>query len=190
MSKNIVYTMIKRHRITKDKRQNDLIEYLEATYLTRKKVSKQDLAIINKSELFPHSKVDRSYNNGVIHAKNDLKLLQFFLMQLKPKYRFQIIQSDEFQTVIQSVLDVSESRFHNLSKEEKDYARAFANQLLTYSLNVIVKTLPKPFVKLLKDSAMPLNNLLEAIYDFARENNIKDIPQFRKLAFPITSRDY
>lgn len=178
--------MVKRHRITKDKKQMDLMEYLESTYIIRKSVSKQDLAIINKSELFPHSKVDRSYNNGVTHAKNDLKLLQFFLIHLKPKYRFQIIQSDEFQNVIQSVLDVSENRFHNLSKEEKDYALTFSIQLLTYSLNVIVKTLPRPFVKPLKESAMPLNNLLEAIYNFSRENNIKDIPQFRKLYFPLT----
>lgn len=178
--------MVKRHRITKDKKQNDLMEYLEATYLMRKNVSKQDLAIINKSELFPHSKLDRSYNNGVTHVKNDLKLLQFFLIQLKPKYRFQIIQSDEFQNVLLSVLDVSESRFHNLSKEEKEYALTFANQLLTYSLNVIVRTSPKSFIKLLKESTIPLNNLLEAIYNYSRENNIKDIPQFRKLMFPIT----
>lgn len=178
--------MVKRHRIAKDKKQNDLIECLEATYITRTSVSKQDLAIINKSELFPHSKVDRSYNNGVTHAKNDLKLLQFFLTHLKPKYRFQIIQSDEFQNVIQSVLDVSESRFHNLSKEEKEYALTFSIQLSTYLLIAIVKTLPKPFVKPIKESAMPLNNLLEAIYNFSRENNIKNIPQFRKLMFPIT----
>ena len=156
------------------------LDFLTTEY-TIDNLRPDSIAFDNDSKSFVIIEYKNVKHKGVV----DQGMSYYKLLQEK-KENFVLL----YHKIRGKVLDVSESRFHNLSKEEKDYARAFANQLLTYSLNVIVKTLPKPFVKLLKDSAMPLNNLLEAIYDFARENNIKDIPQFRKLAFPITSRDY
>ena len=60
-------------------KQKQLMDYFESRYLIRRNVSKLDMAIINNSKLFPkNKKKDRHYNNGVDHAKNDLKLLTFF----------------------------------------------------------------------------------------------------------------
>jgi len=68
-------------------------------------------------------------------------------------------------------------------------ANAFAVQVLSYALNVMVRTMPPEFLKPIKDNTMPLNNLLKAIYNFSRNNNLKELPVFRELDFPITERD-
>ena len=162
---------------------------MESTYLLKKRVTPLDLAIINKSELFTHSKVERSYDNGVQHAKEDLKLLDFFLINLRPKYRTQIINSDEFQAVIQQVLDIGVSNFYTMTKEEKENVNALAIRLMSYSLKVIIKTMPKEFLKPLKNTAMPLNTLLKSIYNFSKNNNLTELPQFPEIDFPITESD-
>ena len=76
-----------------------------------------------------------------------------------------------------------------LTKEEKENVNVFAMQLMTYALKIIVNTTPIEFLKLVKDSAIPLNNLLEAIYSFSKNNNLKELPPFRKMTFPITEPD-
>ena len=177
--------MVKRPQTKKDRAK----ELLKSTYLTRMSVTPLDLGIIEQPKLFSNSKQERSYKRGVKHAKEDLKLLNFFLINLRPKYRTQIINSTEFQNVIQQVLDIGVGNFYDMTKEEKENANAFAMQLMTYALKIIVNTTPIEFLKLIKDSAIPLNNLLESIYNFSKNNNLKELPPFRKMSFPITERD-
>jgi len=189
MSKIIVIILVKRHYTKKDTKQKQHMAYMESTYLLKKRVTPLDLAIINNPDLFTHSKVERSYNNGVQHAKEDLNLLDFFLTNLRPKYRTQITNSSEFHNVIKSLLDLSVVKWHKMSKEEMENYNAFAIQLLSYSLNVIVRTMPPEFLKPVKDASIPLNNLLKSIYNYSKNNNLKDLPSFKEIDFPITERD-
>lgn len=162
-----------------------LLEYLESTYLLRRNVTKLDLGIINKSEYFPeNSKPDRHYNNGVVHARNDLNLLHFFMVQMKPRYRMKILQSIEFNNFIEQVLDIGVTKFNKQTKEEKEYTRAFALQLMNYSLQVMSRTMPLEFTKLLNDAIEPLDDLLSAIYEYSKNNNVKDLPKFREIRLP------
>ena len=162
-----------------------LLEYLESTYLLRRNVTKLDLGIINKSEYFPeNSKPDRHYNNGVNHAKHDLNLLHFFMVHMKPRYRMKILQSTEFNNFIEQILDIGVTKFNVQTKEEKEYTRAFALQLMSYSLEVMSKTMPLEFTKLLNVAIEPLDDLLSAIYDYSKNNNVKDLPKFRELRLP------
>ena len=185
----MIITMVNRHYTKKDTKQKKHMAYMESTYLLKKRVTPLDLAIINKPDLFTNSKQERSYKNGVEHAKEDLKLFDFFLINLRPKYRRQIINSNEFQNMIQQVLDIGVGNFYDMTKEEKENVNVFAMQLMTYALKIIVNTTPIEFLKLVKDSAIPLNNLLEAIYSFSKNNNLKELPPFRKMTFPITEAD-
>ena len=162
-------------------KQKDSMEYLEAKYLVRKKVSKYDLSVINIPKLYPKNrKKDRHYNNGVEHAKADLRLLNFFLRKLKPRYRLKILSSQEFQNTIALIFNLRELGFSKLTKEEKDYALAMASQMLEFSLAVISKTMPVQFQNPLAKASIPFIDLLKAISDFARENKIKGIPAFQK----------
>jgi len=138
------------------------------------------LAILNKKGLL---------KNGVKHAKEDLKLFNFFLINLRPKYRSQIVDSVEFQNVIQQVLDIGVGNFYDMTKEEKENANALAIRLMSYSLKVIMKTMPVEFLRPLKNTAMPLNTLLKSIYNYSKNNNLKELPQFPEMDFPITESD-
>ena len=169
---------MQKRRTTK---QKDEIEYLDAKFLVRSKVSGFDLANLNKSSIFPkNTKKDRSYNNAVEHAKADLRLLNFFLRNLKPRYRLKILTSQEFQNIIVQIFDLRELGFSRLTKDEKDYALAMASQMLEFSLAVISKTMPVQFQNPLSKASVPFIDLLKAISDFARENKIKEIPAFQK----------
>ena len=162
-------------------KQKKEIEHLEAKYLVRKEVSGFDLANINIPSLFPRNlKKDRSYNNAMEHAKADLRLLNFFLRKLKPRYRLKILSSQEFQNSIEQIFNLRELGFSKLSKEEKDYALAMSAQMLEFSLAVMAKTMPEQFQKPLSKASVPFIDLLKAISDFARENKIKEIPVFQK----------
>lgn len=162
-----------------------LLEHLESTYLVRRYVSKLDLGIINNSKLFPeNSKPDRNYNNGVDHAKKDLQLLHFFIKHMKPRYRMKILQSDEFNNFIEQVLDIGTTKFNLQTKEEQEHSRAFALQLMNYSLKVMSKTMPPEFTKLLNTAIEPLDDLLRAIYEYSKNNNVKNLPKFRELVMP------
>ena len=181
MSKIIVITMVNRR---KDEGKI-LLEHLESTYLVRRNVTKLDLGIINKSEYFPeNSKPDRHYNNGVNHAKQDLKLLHFFMVHMKPRYRMKILQSTEFNNFIEQVLDIGVTKFNAQTKEEKEYTLAFALQLMSYSLEVMSRTMPVEFTGLLNHAIKPLDDLLRAIYYYSKNNNVKDLPKFRELRLP------
>ena len=65
-------------------------------------------------------------------------------------------------------------------------ANAIAVQLCSYSINVMLKTMPSEFLKALKDSALPLNNLLKGIYNYSKNNNLSDLPNWRDVDFPIS----
>jgi len=94
--------MVKRHRT----KQTAQMEHLKSTYLMRKNVSALDLAVIQKPSNFPKiTKKDRSYNNGVDHAKADFKELYFFFNHLKPMYRLRILNSDEFNSFLEKILN-------------------------------------------------------------------------------------
>jgi len=181
MSKIIVITLVNRR---KNKRKI-LLEHLESTYLVRKNVSKLDLGIINKSEYFPeNSKPDRHYNNGVNHAKQDLNLLHFFMVHMKPRYRMKILQSTEFNNFIAQVLDIGVTKFNSQTKEEQEYTNAFALQLTNYCLQVMSKTMPTEFATLLNVAIEQLNDLVSAIYEYSKNNNVKDLPPFREFTLP------
>ena len=167
-------------------KQKDLEERLEATYLVRKSVSKRDLGIINQSKLYANfKKPDRNYNNGVSHAKNDLNLLHFFLVNLKPRYRLKILQSDEFQNVIRQSMDIGVSNFKNFTQEEKDQALAYTVQIMGYCLEVMAKNMPKEFHKPLNRQIEPLSDLLKSIYSYMAKTNDK-LPAFRNIQLPFT----
>jgi len=177
--------MVKRTQTKQDK----VKERLQSLYLTPTNVTPLNLGIIQNPEIFSNSAHDKAFNKGVRRAREDLQLLNFFLVHLRPKYRSQITNSQEFHNVMQQVLDIGVSNFHEMSKKEKESANAFAVQMLSYALNVMVKTMPSEFLKPIKDNTLPLNNLLKAIYNFSKNNNLKDLPSFRELDFPITESD-
>ena len=170
-----------------DREQKETIEHLEATYLVRRNVGKRDLAYVNNPEIFPNeSKPDRRNKNCVDHAIKDLELLHFFMVQMKPKYRNKILTSDQFNAVIQDVLGVGVSQFHDLTQQEKEQQLAIAIQLFNYTIKALLNNLPKEFAKPLMNQVEPLNDLMESIYSYMKKSNDKDIPDFRRLDFIIT----
>lgn len=167
-------------------KQKDLEEWLDSTYLVRRNVSKRDLGLINQPSLYRNfKKPDRNYNYAVEHARADLKLLNFFLSNMKPKYRTKILQSDEFQNVIQSVMDISMTKFSKYTQEEKDNSLAFTVQMFAYCLETMTKNMPTEFLKPLLYHIEPLNDLMESIYQTMKKSGSKDIPPFRQVQFPF-----
>jgi hypothetical protein len=168
--------------------QKILEEQLESTYLVRRNVAKRDLAFVNNSSIYPNeSKPDRRNNDCVDHAKNDLKLLQFFLVNMKPRYRQKITQSDEFHNVIKQSMDIGVGNFKNFTQEEKDNSLAYTVQVMGYCLEVMSKNMPSEFVKPLKNQIEPLNDLLQSIYSYMAKNN-DTLPPFRDIILPITNK--
>lgn len=162
--------------------QKKTLERLEATYITRNRVGKRDLAVTEKPDLFHAKKPDRHFNNCVDHANKDLKLLYFMFNHLKPHYRLKILQGRELQNFLTHVLDLT-SKFNEYNKQELELVNAFALQTLSYSANTLGRTMPPEFRKLFNDLVRPLNDLLEAIYENTRKNN-KKMEQFHKIGLP------
>ena len=177
--------MVKRTQTKQDK----VKERLESLYLMPIKVTSLNLGIIENPEIFSNSAHDKAFNKGVRRAREDLKLLNFLLVNLRPKYRSQITNSPQFHNVIQQVLDIGVSNFHKMSPKEKEMANAFAIQLLSYSLKTMIHTMPPEFLKPIKDNVVPLNNLLKAIYNFSKNNNMKELNSFGELDFFIDEID-
>jgi len=170
----------KKRKILAINRENNETN-LESTWLDPiQKLSPTDLGIINDSKsnnYYPENKKkDRHYNRGVNRAITDLKLLIFLISNLKPHYKNQIFSSPEFVSLIQKYLSIDDYS-NKLTKEENDQALAIASQMLINSLTVIKKLMPPQFDKLLKQNGKPYFDTIQAISDFARENNIKKIPQ-------------
>jgi len=140
------------------------------------KLSKHDLGVINRPEDYPSAKKDRSYNNGVQRAKDDLKLLDYLLVNLKPHYKQQITSSSEFKNIIKMYLGIS-AFGDTYTREEKDVILQTASQLLIYSLAVIKRNMPHQFSEVLFSVGKPYYDLIEAISNFSRSNNIKSVPK-------------
>ena len=171
-------------------KQSEIEEHMWATYVVRKRVSKRDLGIINIPKYYPkNNKKDRHYNRGVDHSIEDLKQLSFMLTHLKPLYRNKILQSDQFQNVMQQVMDIGVGKFHQYTKEEKDQSLAFTVQMLSYCFKVISLNMPDEFQKPLLNHIRPLNDLIKAIYSHTAKNN-ETLPQFRELGYPIDEISY
>lgn len=169
------------------RKQEEQIDYLDATFLLPKKVSALDLAITQQPKLFSKTtKKDRHFNNCVDYALKDLKLLDFFLTNLKPYYRLKILKSVEFQNLIQNVFDVSVGKFYRYTKEEKEITYDIGIQILGYCLELIGKNTPSEFIKPLKRNIEPLSELLKSIYESSRKNNVKELPKFRDIVLPFT----
>lgn len=165
-----------------------LEDHLETTYLVRDKVAKRDLAFINNPSNYPNfSKPDRPNNKAVNLAKKDLELINFFLVNMKPRYRQKITQSDEFHNVIKQSFDIGVGNFKNFTQEEKDNSLAYTVQVMGYCLEVMSKNMPKEFVRPLKNHIEPLSDLLESIYSYMAKNN-DTLPPFRDITFPITDK--
>jgi len=139
------------------------------------KLSKHDLGVINRPEHYPISKKDHSYNNGVQRAKDDLHLLSFLLTNLKPRYRQQITASSEFDNIIKKYLGIDEFS-ENLTRAEKEVTLSIASQMLVNSLTTIKRTMPPEFSEVLNQIGKPYFDMIKAISDFSRANNIKTIP--------------
>ena len=163
--------------VNREKNETDL----EADYLADiQKLSPIDLGIINdtanSSGYYPKiTKKDRHYNRGIQRAKDDLLLLNFLIINLKPYYRHQIFSSGEFANLIQKYLGID--YFHDeFTREEKDRVLALASQMLINSFTVIKNYMPLEFSEILKQNARPFFDLVEAITKFSQVHNIKNIP--------------
>ncbi len=146
--------------------------HLEMKYLGNKeKIHATDLGVIANLKLYPREKKpDRRYNRGIDIAKEDLKLLGFLLENLKPRYRKQILNSNEMKNIIQKYLGIADLTSVVLTKEEEDDSLIHASQMLVYSLTVIKNQLPMQFHESLKDSAKPFFTLLKAIASYEHLN--------------------
>lgn len=163
-------------RVNREKNETDL----ESQYLDNiQKLSSVDLGIINNSkndvDYYPENKKkDRHYNRGIQRAKDDLRLLNFFVMNLKPRYRNQIFSSSEFLSLIQRYQGIDD--FLELTREEKDQALVSASQMLINSMAIIKNHMPPEFSEILKQNGKPFFDLVEAITQFKQAQNIKNIP--------------
>ena len=149
--------------------QENIIRRLELTYLMPREVTPLDMGIIDNMAKFPDSNKTRPIEHAIERSRDNLKMLEFFFRNLKSKPRMEIEQSDEFQNFMKSVLDIDGMKFHNMTKAEKERANAIAVQLCSYSIKVMLQTMPSEFLKALKDSAIPLNNLLKGIYNYSKK---------------------
>lgn len=159
-------------------KQEHLIKSLEATFLGTEKVLPKDLGVINNPALFPKDKKkDRRYNRAVLHARQEFKLLLFFLNNLSPSYRSKILLSEEFNGILRILYDLQGIGKQDQTDKEKELAIQTALQFLIYSVTVLIKSMPPEFRKTLQDSAKPFVNVVEAISEYGRRNNSKDIPR-------------
>ncbi len=138
-------------------------------------LSSRDLGTISRPELYPGSKVDWNFNRGVKRAKNDLRLLDFLLKNLRPYYRKQIISSNEFDNIIKEYLNIDAFDI-KLTREEREKTLAIAAQMLINSLTIIQSNMPPEFSEVLKQTGKPYFSMIEAITNYAKTNNDKSIP--------------
>ena len=160
--------------------QRETEDALKTRYLDPiQKLLPRDLAMFNRPDYYPDDqKKDRRYNRGVQRAKNDLDLLSFLLEMLKPRYRQQILLSDEFNEVLKKYLGISKETSIELTQQEKDQALVVAIQLLGNSLYVIKKNMPIEFHESLNNLGLPFANLVDSISIYARSRD-KTIPKIR-----------
>ena len=159
--------------------QKKMIEHLESTYIVREKVSGYDLAITQKPSIFrQNQKKDRHFNKCVNHAKDDFRELYFFFNHLKPMYRLRILNSNEFNSFLEKILDPHGS-FHLQSKEEQVRSFKIALQMLEYASTVITKNMPEEFQEILDESSKPFRNMIKAISTYQKREKIKDSPDIR-----------
>ena len=166
----------KKAKIRQVNREKNEID-LEVTYLHNiQKLISTDLGIINNADYYPeNNKKDRHYNRGIQRAKDDLQLLNFLIANLKPHYKSKIFLSNEFQSMIQSYLGISDFN-DKITREEKDQVLILASQMLINSLAVIKKNTPPEFNEILTQSGKPFFDLIEAITKFSKVHDIKKIP--------------
>ena len=169
----------KKDKIRQINRQNNEVD-LERKYLDNiQKLSSIDLGIINNADYYPENKKkDRYYNRGVQRAKDDLQLLNFLIMNLKPRYRHQVFFSGEFVNLIQKYLGIDYFN-EEFTREEKDQVLAMASQMLINSFTVIKNYMPLEFSDILKQNGKPFFDLVEAITKFSQAHNIKNIPDIQ-----------
>ena len=160
--------------------QREMEDSLQTRYLDPiQELLPRDLAVFNRPDFYPEDhKKDRRYNRGVQRAKNDLDLLSFLLEMLKPRYRNQILLSDEFDRVLKKYLGVSQETSTELTQQEKDQALVIAIQMLGNSLGVIKKNMPIEFRESLNNLGLPFANLVDSISIYARSRD-KTIPKIR-----------
>jgi len=159
--------------VNRENNENDLFN----TWIhNTQKLSKHDLGVINIPKDYPTAKKDRSFNNGVQRAKDDLKLLDYLLTNLKPKYKQQITTSAQFDIIIKKYLGISEFG-ENFTKEEKDMTLVLASNMLINALTVFKNNMPPQFNEILRQTGKPYFDMIEAIASFGNANNIKSIPK-------------
>jgi len=159
-----------------NKEKNEI--FLESKYLDSiQKLSSVDLGIIhnanNNVDYYPENKKkDRQYNRGVQRAKDDIRLLNFLVMNLKPRYRHQIFSSGEFVNLIQKYLGIDYFN-DNFTREEKDQVLALASQMLINSLAVIKSNMSPEFYGILTQIGKDYFGLIEAISKSSKSGNRK-----------------
>ena len=147
---------------------NDYVQHI-------KKLSKHDLGVITNHTLYPNSKKDHSYNNGVQRAKDDLGLLNFLISNLKPRYKKQILGSSQFENVIKNYMGIDDFS-EEPTEEEKKMMVLLASKMLINSITAIQKYMPHQFNAVLRETGKPYFTLIKAINDFGKDSNLKSIP--------------
>ncbi|PBO84993.1 MAG: hypothetical protein COA77_06380 [Thaumarchaeota archaeon] len=159
-------------QINRENNENDLFN----TWIhNTQKLSKHDLGVINRPEDYPTAKKDRSYNYGVQRAKDDLKLLDFLLSNLKDRYKHQIVGSGEFGNIIDKYMGIDEWS-DEPSEDEKKVMVLLASKMLIKSLTVIQRNMPHQFSEVLRETGKPFFTMIKALNDFGKDNNLKSIP--------------
>jgi len=153
---------------------------LKTKYLDElQKLLPRDLGVIQHPKYYPDDrKKERRYKRAVQRAKNYLEFLSYLIELLKPRYRNQILLSDEFDRVLKKYLGVSKETSIELTQQEKDQALVVAIQMLGNSLDVIKKNMPMEFHQSLNNLGLPFANLIDSISIYARSRD-KTIPKIR-----------
>lgn len=170
----------KEKKLKKLEVQREVLETnLQGDYLDKiEKVMPYDLGFISEKKLYEDEpKPDRRYNRAVNHTNQELKLITFFMSNLKPFYRHKIKSSDEFKNFMSNILDIKSAGKSDMTEIEKEQSLAIASQMIVFSLEVIIKSMPSEFRVILVDTAKPFTNLLTSLSEYARKNHIKEIPQ-------------
>jgi len=159
--------------------QKDMIEYLKAKYVTRKKISGYDLAVTQKPSIFrKNTKPSTQFSNCVDSAKLDLGLLNFYFNHLKPMYRLRILNSNEFNSFIEKIL-YAQGSFHLQTREEQTRSLKIALQMLEYARVVIKENMPEEFQTVLEESSKPFRNMIKAISAYQKREKINDSPEIQ-----------
>jgi len=168
--------------IKQERLETDLSMYLDRI----KGLTPKDLATINSPETYPNDKKkDRRYNRGVERATGELQLFQFLLMNLNTHYKNKILNSSQFNSLIEQYLGIADMTSVKLTREQREQSLNIASQMLVNALMVIKINMPPEFNTLLIESMNPFLSLVESLANFAKNNNIKTIPQ---LYIPDTLR--